>query len=418
MYDFGDFDSNGVMGDPYMKLLSIVDADEASVEFHRLRGGTPKTNITFSGLDGASVAPSFSISNDISESLELIGKFIPAMLGIVALNALVVIVCCIVWLVSFCRKRRRKNAMIRTPRRRLSPMPVNHRNSYIAGVDPSAINSHTYEPVSMALTDDTFVPPSPAFHRFEKKGKGDNFGGRPHSVSNAHPYEPMSPGPDESLSPNTEHTVCNNTSDSVEDKDSVAGFIADANSSRNEGFSLRDDGVSVRDDRISLRDERLSARDVSLREERVSLRDERISPRRSMDPLTLEAVPTGDTSFVRSSMHSHIYERSLTPADGAVRSSPIPHIQEPIAAPPEAAFAPPAGLAIPYSSSQTNGGNFPPSSRAFRRPSGETAGSPGLYMHDILPPPNPGYLLPHHRSSQVYETNRGVDMGDRPKSMA
>src|SRR5258705_5914132 len=132
MYDFGDFDSQGVMGDPYMKLLSVVDADEASIEFHRLRGGTPKTNITFSGLDGASVAPLFSISNDISQSLELIAKFIPAMLGIVALNALVIIVCCIVWLVSFCRKRSRRKAIMRTPRRRLSPMPANHRNTYIA----------------------------------------------------------------------------------------------------------------------------------------------------------------------------------------------------------------------------------------------------------------------------------------------
>lgn len=423
MYDFGDFDSQGVMGDPYMKLLSIVDADEASIEFHRLRGGTPKTNITFSGLDGASVAPSFSISNDISESLELIGKFIPAMLGVVALNALVVIACCIVWLVSFCRRRRRKTAMIRTPRRRLSPMPVNHRNSYIAGVEPSAINSHTYEPVSMALTEDTFVPPSPAFHRFDKKGKGDNFSGRPQSLSNPQPYEPMSPGPDDSFSPNpsTEHTAYNDATDSVGDRESVAGFIADANSFKNEGISLRDDGVSVRDDKVSLKDEGLSARGVSLKDERVSLRNERISPRPSMDPLSREAVPAGDASFMRSSMHSHIYERSSTPADSAVRSSPIPHIQEPITAPAEAVFAPPTGLDVPYPQSfpsQINAGNFPPSTK-FYQPNGYMA-SPGagLYMQDALPPPNPGYLLPHHRSSQVYEASRGVEMGDRPKSMA
>jgi len=55
VYDFGDFDNNGVMGDPYMKLLSIVDADEASVEFHQLRGGTPRTNITYNALDGISL---------------------------------------------------------------------------------------------------------------------------------------------------------------------------------------------------------------------------------------------------------------------------------------------------------------------------------------------------------------------------
>ncbi|KAF9534331.1 aspartic peptidase A1 [Crepidotus variabilis] len=179
MYDFGDFDSNNVMGDPYMKLLSITDPDEASAEFHQLRGGSPKHNITFTGLDGASIAPSFSISNDISESLELIGKFIPAMLGIVALNALVVIVCCIVWLVSCCKKRNRARVLarqMRTPRSRMSPAPhviaammsPDSRNSYIAGEPPSP-GPHNYEPVSMALTEDTFVPPSPAFHRFEQK---------------------------------------------------------------------------------------------------------------------------------------------------------------------------------------------------------------------------------------------------------
>jgi hypothetical protein len=188
VYDFGDFDDTGKMGDPYMKLLSIVDADEASIEFHELRGGTPRTNITFVGLDGVSVAPSFSISNDISESLELIGKFIPAMLGIVALNALIVIVCCIVWLVSFCRKRRnravartprsRMSPMPRTPRSRMSPMPMDPRNSYIAG---GPQQPHVYEPVSMALTEDTFVPPSPAFLGREgsKLGSGD----RPKSIA-------------------------------------------------------------------------------------------------------------------------------------------------------------------------------------------------------------------------------------------
>lgn len=187
------------MGNPYMKLLSIIDADEASADFHKSRGGTPRTNITYTGLNGISVEPSFAISTDISGSLELIGKFIPAMLGIVALNALILIVCCIVWLVSFFRKRRLR-PVARTPRARMSPMPpvdvrlesgnsdeshlsgmapmpLNLRNSYIAG-SPGA---HSYAPVSMALTEDTFVPPSPAFHGFDRKGLQP--GDRPKSVA-------------------------------------------------------------------------------------------------------------------------------------------------------------------------------------------------------------------------------------------
>ena len=189
------------MGNPYMKLLSIIDADQASIDFTQLRGGVPRKNITYTGLNGISVAPSFSISTDISESLELIGKYIPAMLGIVALNALILIVCCIVWLVSFCRKRKQR-AVARVPRARMSPMPpvdvrlertatgessasgmapmpMNPRNTYVAG---SPGGQHTYEPVSMAMTEDTFVPPSPAFHGFDRKGSplpGD----RPKSVA-------------------------------------------------------------------------------------------------------------------------------------------------------------------------------------------------------------------------------------------
>ncbi|KAJ3498998.1 hypothetical protein NLJ89_g10148 [Agrocybe chaxingu] len=184
IYDFGDFEDDGSMGNPYMKLLSIIDADEASVAFHELRGGTPRTNITFTGLDGIHVAPSFSISTDISESLELIGKFVPAMLAIVALNALILIVCCIVWLVLFLRKRRNR-AFARTPRARMSPMPMNPRNSYIAGSEPerSPVTPHVYEPVSMALTEDTFVPPSPAFLRFDKDGSKLSPGDRPKSVA-------------------------------------------------------------------------------------------------------------------------------------------------------------------------------------------------------------------------------------------
>ena len=404
MYDLGDYDSNGIMGDPYMKLLSIIDPDQASIEFHQLRGGTPKTNITFTGLDGASVAPSFAISNDITGSLELIGRFIPAMLGIVALNALVVIICCIVWLVSFCRRRRLKRATGRTPRRRLSPMPMNSRNSYIAGVDPSAINVHPYEPVSMALTDDTFVPPSPAFHRFNKKG--DSFGGRPYSLSNMKALEPVSPGPDDSFSPthteNRMSTADNNATFAVEDRGSLRSYRGDASDLKNERVSLRD--------------------------ERVSLRDERLSPRPSMDHLVSEALPAGETSFVRSSMHSHVYERRSTPADDNIRSpsTPIPFIQEPIPALAEAAPVPPVGLEVPqFIPSQRNGGNLSPTKQAFYHPNtgpGYIVGPPSaptmFYAQDALPPPNPGYLLPHQRSSQVYEPGRAADMGDRPRSIA
>jgi saccharopepsin len=162
VYDFGDFDASGNMGNPYMKFLSLVDPDAASVEFHQLRGGTPNTNITYTGLSEAALTLSSSLSDD---SLEMIIKFFPPMLALVAFNSLVLIICCIVWLVSFIRKRRVR-AIPRLPRSRRS-MPINDTSSYIVTDDPilsSSTRLHAYEPVSMALSEDTFVPPTPAFY--------------------------------------------------------------------------------------------------------------------------------------------------------------------------------------------------------------------------------------------------------------
>ncbi|KAG6814176.1 hypothetical protein H0H92_000852 [Tricholoma furcatifolium] len=164
IYDFGDFDANGTMGNPYMKLLSLIDPDEASSEFASARGSTANTNITYQGLDGAAVAaaPSYNISTDVSDSLERISRFIPAMLAVVALNALILIILSIVGLVVWCRKRRTS----KTKRRaggRLSPMPLNPRHSYVAGSGlPIANQSHVYEPISSA--GDDIPPQTPRSH--------------------------------------------------------------------------------------------------------------------------------------------------------------------------------------------------------------------------------------------------------------
>lgn len=168
VYDYGDFDESGKMDNPYMKFLSLVNPDEASVEFHEIRGGEPNQNITYTGLSEAALSLSSSVSD---ESLGMIVKFIPPMLALVAFNSLVIIICCIVWLVSFIRKRRAR-AIPRLPHSRtlLRSMPMNDTRSYIAD-DPTSPSPtrHAYEPVSMALTEDTFVPPSPAFYSDNSK---------------------------------------------------------------------------------------------------------------------------------------------------------------------------------------------------------------------------------------------------------
>jgi predicted aspartyl protease len=180
VYDFGDFDESGKMGNPYMKLMSIIDPDEASVDFHQSRGGQPKTNITYQGLNGAAAMPSFNISQDISSSLERIGRYIPAMLAVVALNALILVILAIAGAIIYCR-RRRSSARPRAARGRMSPMPMNPRHSYVAGSGLPPPHPHVYEPVSMALTEDTFVPPSPAFHSLD--GATMRPGDRPKSIA-------------------------------------------------------------------------------------------------------------------------------------------------------------------------------------------------------------------------------------------
>ncbi|KAF8639998.1 hypothetical protein AX17_001244 [Amanita inopinata Kibby_2008] len=184
VYDFGDFNSSGAMGRPYMRMLSTIEPDQASIDFHNVRGGTAKSNITYVGLDGASVEPVYSLSKDVSDSIRLIGKFVPAMLAVVAFNALVLIGLLIAGITYLCRRRSRRTPSLRPNRGRMSPMsamPMNPRNSYIAGIEPPQ-QSHAYEPVSMALTEDTlFVPPSPAFHKFDDGAL--RHGGRPKSVA-------------------------------------------------------------------------------------------------------------------------------------------------------------------------------------------------------------------------------------------
>ncbi|KAG6331747.1 hypothetical protein ID866_7341 [Astraeus odoratus] len=177
LYDFGDFDSSGEMGDPYVQMLALVDPNQASVEFHTVRGGTPNSNITYNVSNSSSGSTtSVTLSSDVANTIDKLAKYLPAMLGVMALNALVLIALAILGCVLLCRRRGRTARARKTPGR-LSPMPLNDTSlNRLSGMPEAA--PHTYQPVSMALTEDTlFVPPSPAF-------KGESrFGERPKSVA-------------------------------------------------------------------------------------------------------------------------------------------------------------------------------------------------------------------------------------------
>ncbi|KAI0750873.1 acid protease [Daedaleopsis nitida] len=186
VYDFGDFDSSGKMGNPYMQLLALVDPNVASTEFHTARGGTPAGNITYnaqnvspSNASGAAAgASSVEVSSDVADTLAKLSTYLPAVLALMALNALVILALAVAGLVYMFRRRTRVRA--RRNIGRASPMPLQRTSSFGVGVHGGGDALGTYQPVSMALTEDTFVPPSPAFARTDSTMRA---GDRPKSVA-------------------------------------------------------------------------------------------------------------------------------------------------------------------------------------------------------------------------------------------
>ncbi|KAI6119350.1 aspartic peptidase domain-containing protein [Pisolithus croceorrhizus] len=151
-----------LIGDNVLRsMLALVDPNQASAEFHAARGGTPLTNITYNVSNSGSGVTTVSLSTDVADTIAKLSQYLPAMLGVMALNALVLTVLTIVGLVLLCRRRGKARAR-KTPGR-LSPMPLSY-TSMNRHPDMPEPGPHTYEPVSMALTEDTlFAPPSPAF---------------------------------------------------------------------------------------------------------------------------------------------------------------------------------------------------------------------------------------------------------------
>ena len=168
VYDFGDYDSSGEMGDPYMQLLALVDPNEASKEFHDSRGGSASSNITYIAKAVSTTNASGSSSDstvstaDIASTLNKLNAYIPAMLAVMALNALVLLVLVAAG-VFYAVRRGRRSRTRRTTVGRASPLPLQRTSSFGPAAGADALG--TYQPVSMALTEDTFVPPTPAFSK-------------------------------------------------------------------------------------------------------------------------------------------------------------------------------------------------------------------------------------------------------------
>lgn len=184
IYDFGDFDSSGKMGNPYVKLLSLIDPNEASDDFHQVRGGTAAGNVTYNASNSTSSSGSstLQVSDDLAKTLDKIGTYFPVMLAVMGLNALVIILLLAAAVVYMCR--RKKGPRARKNIGRMSPMPMGGLRSSTFDMNPIA-DPHSYQPVSMALTEDTFVPPTPAFSKpgYDDSGMRGGMSDRPKSVA-------------------------------------------------------------------------------------------------------------------------------------------------------------------------------------------------------------------------------------------
>jgi len=189
VYDFGDFDSSGKMGDPYVKLLSIVDPNQASKEFATARGTVPR-NITYSAANSTATSgrTTVSLSDNITNTLNKITTYFPIMLAILGLNAVVILLLAIAAFIYLFRRRNVPSVRNRRNARRLTPVQLGamSTDTFTPPLESlqSGTSDHAYQPVSMALTDDTFIPPTPAFHYDGSGGsKARSFDDRPKSFA-------------------------------------------------------------------------------------------------------------------------------------------------------------------------------------------------------------------------------------------
>jgi hypothetical protein len=187
VYDFGDFDASGNMGAPYVKLLSLVDPNQASKDFAAARGSVAR-NITYNAANStvaASGTTTVSLPEDITNTLNKITIYFPIMLAILALNAVVILLLAIA---AFIYLFRRRNVRPARNRRNARPLQLEAMSTDTFTPPSESLqrgtSRHTYHPVSLALTDDTFVPPSPAFHYDGSGGsKARSFDDRPKSIA-------------------------------------------------------------------------------------------------------------------------------------------------------------------------------------------------------------------------------------------
>lgn len=151
------------MGNPYVQLLPLVSPDAASADFAQQRGSPARTGISYTPtiVPPAASGHTLTLASDVAGLLGTFGVYLPAVLGMVALNTLVLTALLAVGCITCLRGRRAATsspaAALRDVRGRSRP----------ASLAPSALKGaeHGYAPVSLAVPDDVAAPYDPEMGR-------------------------------------------------------------------------------------------------------------------------------------------------------------------------------------------------------------------------------------------------------------
>ncbi|KIJ57034.1 hypothetical protein M422DRAFT_238611 [Sphaerobolus stellatus SS14] len=119
MFDFGDFQSdNKTLGNPYLRLWSVVNGTDASKDFHTVRGGTVNSTFTSNiGVNAISSDPNASQTGTgnavtgvdlatLQTSIDKFDKLIPILFGLTGLNLLVLFAIGVIFFWRSARRRR------------------------------------------------------------------------------------------------------------------------------------------------------------------------------------------------------------------------------------------------------------------------------------------------------------------------
>jgi len=143
------------MGDPFVKLLPLIDPNEASEDFARIRGSQPRTNITYNVASSEVIGAASDGLSAPDATSDRLNTLIPVILGVMGLNSLVLLALIIFAIVYICRKKKSRAAR-RARRPGPLPMPMNSINN-VGSAEPT----HQYEPV---VNDEQQIPQSPSVH--------------------------------------------------------------------------------------------------------------------------------------------------------------------------------------------------------------------------------------------------------------